>query len=189
MYETKSWDLPFLVLATCAICSAPHRRRTARPRFGPAQWCRSPPAACRGLRQLQLGVADQRVGDGVPLRLLNVLGPLLAIRDRIYAEADDLAVALVELGLRPRHVPELGRTDRGEVLRMREQDGPPVADPLVEIDPALRAVRGEIGSFAVDPQGHESPPHRVNSSYMGYSWEKWGSHLLPASPTAWAPIK
>src|SRR5206468_5839341 len=72
---------------------------------------------------------------------------------------------------------------------MGEQDGPPVADPLVEIDPAFRAVRGEVGSFAVDSQRHDSPPCRVNSSYMGYPWDIWASHPLPASPTAWTSIK
>src|SRR5437660_11724105 len=32
----------------------------------------------------------------------------------------------------------------------------------MEIDPALRGVRGKVGRFAVDSQRHDSPPHRVN---------------------------
>jgi hypothetical protein len=40
------------------------------------------------------------------------------ITHRVGAESDDLAVALVELGLEARHVTELGRANRSEVLRV-----------------------------------------------------------------------
>src|SRR5205807_1624987 len=83
---------------------------------------------------------------GVSLRFLDVLRPLLVIGDRVHTDPDDLAVPLLELGFQPRHVAELGRANWGEVLRMREQDGPPVSDPLVEGDPALRSVGGKVGS-------------------------------------------
>ena len=56
----------------------------------------------------------------------------------IDREPDDLHAALVELGLDPGHVAELGRADRREVLRVREQHRPGVADPVVEADRALR---------------------------------------------------
>ena len=41
--------------------------------------------------------------------------------DRIDAEADDLDVALVELGLQLRHVAELGRADGREILGVRNR--------------------------------------------------------------------
>jgi len=44
--------------------------------------------------------------------------------DRVHAQADDFDVPLVELGLDPGHVAELRGADRGEILRMRKQDGP-----------------------------------------------------------------
>src|SRR6266542_3670533 len=46
---------------------------------------------------------------------------LLVGADRIDREPDDLRISAVELRLDLRHVAELGRADRGEVLRMREQ--------------------------------------------------------------------
>ena len=45
-----------------------------------------------------------------------------------------LTFRAVELGLDLGHVAELGRADRREVLRVREQHGPRVADPVVEAD-------------------------------------------------------
>ena len=71
-----------------------------------------------GLRHLQLGVSDHGVVDGVTLGLLDVLGPLLVITDGIHAEADDLAVALLELRFESGHVAELGRADWRKVLRV-----------------------------------------------------------------------
>ena len=49
---------------------------------------------------------------------------LLVALERIDAQADDLHVPAVELRLDPRHVAELGRADRREVLGMREQHAP-----------------------------------------------------------------
>ena len=83
--------------------------------------------------------------------------------DRIDAQPDDLGVALVELGLQPGHVAELGRADRREVLRMREQDRPAVADPLVELDRALGGLGREVRRSGVDAKRHDETP----SGWMG----------------------
>src|SRR5258708_14362459 len=73
---------------------------------------------------------------------------------------------------------------------MREQDGPAVADPLVEIDPALRALRRKVGRFTVDSQCHDSPPlSRLHRSDAGYPWENCDHHLLPLSPKRRHPLK
>ena len=70
--------------------------------------------------------------------------------DRVDRQADDLGIALVELGLDARHVAQLGGADRGEVLRVREQHRVAVADPLVEIDRTLGSFDLEIGCFVAD---------------------------------------
>jgi hypothetical protein len=69
----------------------------------------------------------------------------MVVLDRVDADAQDLHAALVELGLDPGHVAELGGAHRGEVLGMREQHRPAVADPFVEADPALGGVGLEVG--------------------------------------------
>ena len=61
-----------------------------------------------------------------------------------------LRVALGEFGLQTGHVAEFGGADGREVLGMGEQNRPAVADPLVEIDCALRGLDCEIGSFGID---------------------------------------
>src|SRR5437763_953004 len=73
-----------------------------------------------------------------------VARPALVRVDGIDAEADRLHVALVELGLQLRDVTELGRADRREVTRMREEDPPLVAQPLVELDLAIGRIGGEV---------------------------------------------
>ena len=75
--------------------------------------------------------------------------------DRIDAQADDLGIPLLELGLESRHVAEFRRADRREILGMREKDRPLVADPFVEMDRALRGLGFEIGGGVVDAQGHD----------------------------------
>ena len=105
-----------------------------------------------GHGDLEFGIADHRVVDGVTLRLLDVLGPLGVIFDWVDAQADDLCVALVELRLQPRHVAELGRADRREVLGMREQYRPAIANPAMEVDRALGCLGREIRRFGIDSQ-------------------------------------
>ena len=92
--------------------------------------------------------------DGRALRLLNVGRPLRVIRDRIDAEPDDLHVALLELGRELREIAELGRAHGREIFRMRKEDGPAVADPLMEIDRTLGRLGFEIRGLVVDSQGH-----------------------------------
>ena len=88
------------------------------------------------------------------LRLLDVVGPLRVLVDGIDAEADDLDVPLVELGFQLRHVAELGRADGGEILRMREEHCPGVADPFVKADASLRRVGFEIRSHVTELKSH-----------------------------------
>src|SRR5690606_9902775 len=96
----------------------------------------------------------QRVVHGMALRLADVVHPGLVVAHRIDAKADHLGVAAVELAFQPRPVAELGGAHGREVLRMREEDRPLVADPLVEADAALGRVRGEIGGYIADANRH-----------------------------------
>jgi hypothetical protein len=106
------------------------------------------------LCHLQLGIADHRVVHRVTLGLLDVLRPPAVLRYRVDAQPDDLAAAFVEFRLQPGHVAELRGADRRKILWMRKEDGPAVADPLMEVYRALRGFRGEVGCFGIDSQRH-----------------------------------
>ena len=73
------------------------------------------------LGNVEVAVADQWVAHVAARCILDVGQPARVIADGIYREPDDLAVTLRELGLELREITELGRTDRREILRMREQ--------------------------------------------------------------------
>jgi hypothetical protein len=68
--------------------------------------------------------------------------------ERVDGEPDDLHVAAVEVRLDLRHVAELGGADRREVARVREQDRPRVADPVVEADPDLGGLASKSGAVS-----------------------------------------
>ena len=120
------------------VCARPGRPRGARGEH-PVQ-----------LRDVEVGVADHRVVGRVPLRLLDVIGPLRMVADRIDREPDDLDVSAVELGLDLGHITELGRADRGEVFRVGEQHRPRAVDPVVEVDSPLRGFSLEVWCFVTE---------------------------------------
>ena len=64
------------------------------------------------LRDLAVGVGDQRVVEGGALGLLDVGQPAVVRLDRVDAHADELDVALVELALAVGERTELGGADR-----------------------------------------------------------------------------
>src|SRR6266403_4337279 len=66
---------------------------------------------------------------------------------RVDTEADHFGVAFGKLGLKAGHVAELSGAHRREVLRVREQDCPTIADPLVKLNGALRGLGREIRRF------------------------------------------
>ena len=72
------------------------------------------------------------------------------VGDGIDAQADDLRVALGEFRLQALPCAEFGGADGREVLGVRKQDGPAVADPFVKVNCALRGFGGEIGGSVVD---------------------------------------
>jgi hypothetical protein len=63
-------------------------------------------------------------------------------------------MALRELGLQTGHVAKLGSAYRSEILGVREQNCPVIADPLVKIDFALGSFGGKVRSFGIYAQRH-----------------------------------
>src|SRR6185295_12328995 len=94
----------------------------------------------------------------IPLRLLDVARPSLVRLHRVDAEADDLRVSLVELGLEAGHLAQLRRAHRSEILRVGEQHAPGPAERLVKADRTLGRLNVEIGSYVANLQCHEMPP-------------------------------
>lgn len=88
------------------------------------------------------------------LSLGDVAFPFHVTVHRVYREADDFDVALVEFGFDARHVSELGCTDRSEVPGMAEQNSPGISEPIVERDLSLGGVSGEVGSNIPKAYGH-----------------------------------
>ena len=103
---------------------------------------------------LFLRVGDQRKIHRAVLSLIDVFGPPLVRLQRIHADRDHFDAALLELAFDPRHVPQFGRAHRREVLGVREQDAPAIAQPFVEIDLALGRIRREVRRFVSQSQCH-----------------------------------
>src|SRR4029450_13236831 len=107
--------------------------------------------------------------DALPIyRLLDVLRPALVIIDRVDAEPQDLAVALVELGLDLGHIAQLGRAHWRKVLGVREDHAPAVAHPVIESDSTGGRIGFEIGRRVVDLQSHgtASPQCMCERAYI-----------------------
>src|SRR5207248_10460629 len=100
---------------------------------------------------------------GFALRLLDVLGPGLVAVDRVDRQPEDLHVPAVELGLDLRHVAELGGAHRSEGLRVREQNGPRIADPIVEADRPFRRVGLEVRGLVAKSEAHALTPFALVS--------------------------
>ena len=120
------------------------------------------------LRDVEVAVRDDRVVGRGALGLGDVLGPLLVVLQRVDRQADDLHAAAVEVRLDAGHVAQLGGADGGEVARVAEQHGPAVADPVVEVDPALGGVGLEVRCVVADGQRHGCLPV-VRGHHLIYS--------------------
>src|SRR6185437_12621052 len=84
--------------------------------------------------------------------------------------ADRLDAAPVEFRLELRHLAELGRADRGEILGMREQHHPFRADPVVEADRAVGRILGEIGCCIAEAKSHcHLLPHKKSASARSWA--------------------
>ena len=86
--------------------------------------------------ELQLGARD----------LINVLDPAVVRLNAVGAQADELDTTGSELGLELGESTELGGANGGEVIGVGEEDGPLVADELVEVD-------GTVGGLSMEVRG------------------------------------
>jgi hypothetical protein len=69
---------------------------------------------------------------------------------------------------------------------MREQDGPAVADPVMEVDGSLRCLGSEIGSFVIDTQHIHLLKMSIACARLliGWSYEmRKGESIPPEQPT------
>src|SRR6266545_6894431 len=74
--------------------------------------------------------------------------------DGIDAQAHQLDAALVEFRLQLRESAEFGRANRREILRVREQKRPAIADPIVEFDCSFGGLGFEIGGGCANLECH-----------------------------------
>ena len=102
------------------------------------------------LRDLAVGVADDREVELRAADLGDVVGPVVVAVDRVYRDGDRLGVALLELVLQRGGAAELGGADRGEVGRVAEEDRPLAGLPVVEVDLAFGRLCGEVGCLVAE---------------------------------------
>jgi hypothetical protein len=109
-------------------------------------------------RDLPVGVRDQREIERGALRLGDVRRPRAVLLERVDREADDLDVALLELGFEARRLAEFGRSHGREIGGMREENDPTAPDPLMERDGSGRGLLGEIRSGVSELKRHAGDP-------------------------------
>ncbi len=97
------------------------------------------------LCDLPVLIPDNGEVDRVALGLLDIAGPGFVILHRIHRNGDHLALAFGEFVLQPGGLAQFGGAYRREIGRVGEQYGPPVADPVVEVDPAFSGIGLEVG--------------------------------------------
>ena len=77
-------------------------------------------------------------------------------------KADQLGVALRELGLELGKGAQLGGAGRGEVVGVREEDAVSVANVLVEVDLALCGDGLEVGGVGAETEAESSVRWQCN---------------------------
>ena len=95
-------------------------------------------------RDLSLLVADDGEAQLAPGDLIDVLDPAAVAVDCVCAQADELDASFRELWLELGEGTQLGCAYWCVVFRMREEDGPVVADEFVEVDVAVGGVGIEV---------------------------------------------
>src|SRR5690606_5504931 len=108
------------------------------------------------LGHLQFRVTDHWVIRRDALRLLAVLRPELVVFHRVDAQANELHAEPIELRLDLWQATELGSADRRDILGMREEKAPGIAQPFMKTDPAFGRIGLEIRSNTSDLQSHSN---------------------------------
>ena len=109
------------------------------------------------LGDVEIGVADHRIVRRSTLRLADVLRPFGVLVDGVDGKAHQFDAAFVEFRLQFCERTEFGGADRCEILGMREQQCPAIADPIVELDLAFGGLGLEIRGHGANLQCHSRP--------------------------------
>jgi len=104
------------------------------------------------IRHLAFLIADDGEGEVGAGDLVDVFDPAGVRVDGVGAEADELDVALCELGLKLSEGAELGGADGGVVFGVGEEDDPGGADEGVEVDGAGGGVGLEVGGGGAEAE-------------------------------------
>src|SRR5215469_1990678 len=86
------------------------------------------------------------------------------VADGVNAEPDNLGVAPVEFRLEARHIAEFGGAYRREILGVRKQYAPRIADPFVKADRTGGRLRFEIWCSVCNRQTHCARPPELTSA-------------------------
>src|ERR1019366_7210575 len=93
----------------------------------------------------------------VALSFFDVRRPLTVATHGVDTKADDLTVPRCKAWFELGHIAQFGGANGSKVFRMREQNGPPIANPFMKVDLTLRGLSGEIRCLVVDTQLHLVP--------------------------------
>ncbi len=96
------------------------------------------------LSDFVIRIRDHRKVERRALRLANVLGPALVRIGLIHAQADHFDVALIEFRFQPRGLAQLSSADRSEILWMRKQYRPAIANPFMKADRPFSGFRVKV---------------------------------------------
>lgn len=94
---------------------------------------------------LALLVANDGETNGTASHLSDILDPAIVRLDGVGRETNGLDVALSPLGTKLGHGTELGGADGSVILGVGEEDGPVIANPLVEVDGTGGGLSLEVG--------------------------------------------
>src|SRR5579872_4592522 len=147
-------------------------------------------AGCRGrehvvkLGNVEIGIADHWVVRRGTLRLADVLRPFGVAVDRVDRETYQLDTAFVELRLQFGQRAKFSGADRSEVFRVREQQRPAVADPVVEFDLAFGGLGLEIRGHRANLQSHSRPLALVWGEFRRFEYRE-GTRLSERPGPKW----
>lgn len=96
-------------------------------------------------------------------------------------EANHFDTSLLEFTLHLGKGTELGRADGGEVGRVGEEDGPGVAEELVEVDLAMSGQGLEVGRCS-HTVNFESRYRQEDGTSNAYRWNPGADEAVPAWP-------
>jgi len=105
---------------------------------------------------LAIGIGNNREGQVSTSDIVDILNPLLVAAKIVCRETDDFDVALLEVFRPAGYFAQLCGAHRSEIGGMREEDGPAVANPVVELDRPLSRLSGEVGGDRAKSEGRHS---------------------------------